>query len=364
MTEALASPLVNTEAERQMQRRYDFVTQMAELVEGVMSTEFEVYPTGTDLIGEDGRSLDQITAKGCEDARRIAAVNPERWFEVRRSNLERQELPLVLDMAAGKGPNTLVIVSDCPEEVIAAGKHIGGYNSDRKQTMLRIFTYYAPTKKMKMYVRSLDGSNRQALEAIYTRLNFGAQPGELLGQRMNIDLPHDRQLQLADELRDVYDQSLSEQFGGEWHGGRSPVDMRNTYEFVMQQTDLIDECLRLDKLGWLNQDFLYNVAATMNKRFAAAKAGDQAVSEQSLQELHQEIIWAGDIARALGITFSACGDSFGPGSSLFEQAGYGKSSSEDQYGPLSFKCSNGHWNERPYGSLIPYCHTCGVSVRC
>lgn len=37
---------------------------------------------------------------------------------------------------------------------------------------------------------------------------------------------------------------------------------------------------------------------------------------------------------------------------------------KDQHGELTFKCSKGHTNVRPYGKLLRYCETCGEDVSC
>jgi hypothetical protein len=37
---------------------------------------------------------------------------------------------------------------------------------------------------------------------------------------------------------------------------------------------------------------------------------------------------------------------------------------EDEYGELTFPCSKGHMNTRPYGKKIKYCKTCGEDVSC
>lgn len=329
--EVLAAQAENiNQNQRELEQRYDLETYFAELVNGSMRTDFEMHFDGRDLISEDGRGLDATTKDGQLEARKQAKSTPELWFEVRRRDLEREEFHEAIEMARGERPNTIIAVSDFPEELADAKEDVGGYNITRKQTMLRILTRQ-PDGNVHMYSQSLDGSNRQALEAIYGHFGLHPEPGELLGQRINVDLPPEKQAILADELTGVYDHSLETQQGGQWYAGRRPADYRNTYEFVCGQQDLIDECIRLDGLGWLNDKFMYGIAAEMNKRFKVEKDGVTSGAEQQSAAidrklLHEAIERAGDEARSRGESFSACGvtlNADGSSSDQFEQAGYG-----------------------------------------
>jgi hypothetical protein len=321
--------------QRECQQRYDLQTYFAEQVNGSMRTDFEMYFDGADLVSEDGRSLDETTKIGQQEARAQAKANPKLRFEVRRRDLEREEFQEAVEMARGDRPNTIIAVSDFPQELVGAKQDVGGYNVTRQQTMLRILTRQ-PDGNVHMYSQSLDGSNRQALEAIYG--HFGLQPeaGELLGQRINVDLSAEQQSLLADELTGVYDRELETQHGGQWHAGRRPTDYRNTYEFVCRQQDLVEECIRLDDLGWLNDKFMYGVAAEMNDRFIAEEqeTGNSEPRPIAIDPtlLHHAIEQAGAEARRQGMSFSACGvtlNADGSSGNQFEQAGYGNKSDED-----------------------------------
>ena len=316
--------------------RYDLTTQFAELVDGSMRTDFELQFDGHDLIGEDGSSLNKITEKALDEAREIAKVNPNLWFETRRRSFEREEFHELVEIARGGRPNTMVVVSDFPLELMGAKEDVGGYNVSRKQTMLRLLTR-KPDGNIHMSSQSLDGSNRQALEAIYAHFGIKPEGGELLSRRINVDIPWAEQETLASELTGTYDRSLVSQYGGEWYAGRRPADYRNTYDFVCRQQDLIEECIRLQNIGWLNRDIMYNVAATMQKRFedevqgAAPLLHITTANPTILAELYQEMNAAGAKAQLAGMSFSACGDTLGA-SNQFEQAGYGnKTDNETEY---------------------------------
>ncbi len=374
MAETLA---INTEYIKQEWRekplRYDLRTQFAELVNGSMRTDFELRLVGDDLIGEDDRGLREIANKGLAEAKVMAKLNPKLWFGVRRCGFEADEIDEAIAMARGDGPNTMIIESDFPQELMAATEDVGGYNVVRKQNMQRVLIR-GSNGVVHMYSQSLDGSNRQALEAIYANFGIEPEPGELLPQRIRVDLPETQQSTLIDDLTAIYDRNLASQFGGAWYAGRRQTDYRNTYEFVCQQSDLIEECVRLEKLGWLNSKFMYNVAAEMNKRFLASEHNIiQTVSRLTTASpavLHHQLEQAGAEARQMGLAFSACGVTLraeGIDNSTENQmdlAGYGNKSGEDKYGPLTFKCEKGHTNTRPPNKLIDKCTTCGKSVSC
>lgn len=331
---AAQAETINQE-ELEHEQRYDLETYFAELVNGSMRTDFEMHFNGRDLISEDGRGLDETTKDGQLEARKQAKGAPDLWFEVRRRDLEREEFHEAIEMARGERPNTIIAVSDFPQELTDAKGDVGGYNVTRKQTMLRILTRQ-PGGKVHMYSQSLDGSNRQGLEAIYEHFGLHPEPGELLGQRINVDLPPEKQAILADELTGTYDRSLEAQHGGQWYAGRRPADYRNTYEFVCRQQDLVDECIRLDGFGWLNDSFMYDVAAEMNERFKVEKQGVTRPGFRSMAIdpaiLHQAIERAGTEARSRGTSFSACGvtlNADGSSGDQFEQAGYGNKIDED-----------------------------------
>lgn len=341
--ETLVSPEIQGQRERQL--RYDLQTQFAELVDGSMRTDFELYFNGHNLIGEDGRGMDEITSKSLAEAKTMVKINPEWHYEVRRRELERQEFEEIVEMAYGIGSNTMVVVSDFPLELRHATEDVGGYNVTRKQTMLRVI-HKTADGNINMTSQSLDGSNRQALEAIYARFDLKPEDGELLGQRIYVDLTSHQQVTLSDELRAIYDASMSQQFGGQWYAGRQPIDYRNTYDFVCRQQDLIEECTRLNSLGQLNREYMYNFAATMQKRFKDGQSGTIEISREQatnvLARLQSEIMVAGAWAEQQGMVFSACGVSMRSGgfSGSFknglELAGYGNKAFSSEGGICTY----------------------------
>jgi len=376
MVEAVAYQPEIIDKHREYEAQIDAITQFSELLDGSMLTSFELDFDGQTIYGPDGRALREVTEKAEADAERIVRENPELHFEPRRRKLESEEIELAHAMAREEIPNVMIITSDFPTELKNAKEDVGGYNVTRQQTMLRVLARL-PNGKIQMYSKTLDGSNREALEAIYAEFGEQPKPGELLGQRIHRDMSVDEQQVLIDRLTGIYDRSMTAQFGGKWYAGRRPADVRNTYDFVCTQHDLVNESVRLTLNNQLTDDLMYDLAATMQKRFANAKQGVISIMPRQtapdLALLHHEIQLAGAAARQQGVTFSACGGTLrGNGydtttENLMSEAGYGnKAEDEDEFGPLTFECTNGHSNRRPRGKLIDQCRvrSCKNSVSC
>jgi len=350
----------------------DAATWAAEVLPGNMRTEFEFTFDGRELYGHDGRPLTPVFDDAINDAGKKAQQDPSLAFEVRRTKVERGELDDILAMARGEGSNTMVIESDFPEELMDSPVDVGGYNVQRKQTMLRVISR-RPDGRIVMVSQSLEGSNRQGLEAIRKSLGYETQPGELLGQRMQVDLGPEEQEFFADQLTGVYDRELGRIRGGEWRAGwRVPTDRSNinTYDFVLQQDDLIQSFIKDSRR---NPEGLYGFAAAMQKRYEAV------LNRQDIAPVRKVIDFSGNPmmemyqaaieAKAEGAVFSGCGVSVGRDGQLttdqeLRELGFGHKSDEDKFGSLTFKCQKGHSNRRPHGKLIDNCQKCGISVRC
>lgn len=347
----------------------DMTTWLAEVVPGQMRTSFEFEFDGQDIRGSDGGALTPIFDKSIADAERITRSKPELHFEVDRRRTERGELDDMFDMLRGDKPNTMVVISDFPDELRAATKDIGGYNIARQQTMLRVITVDS-SGKLLMRSQSLDRSDRQALEAIYGHLGFVPQSGELLGQRMHLDMPPHEQEFLIDWLVGVYDRTMTSNYGGEWYAGRTPAEVQNTYDFVRAQDDLIQAYIRQTMINGADESMRYGLAAAMVKRFKLKSGVQTSTAGYYVQEhILNEIGAAGNEAMRMGIVFSGCGATSGPdglndSEGQLSELGFGNPEQTDKYGSLTFKCPKGHTNTRPRGRLIERCQTCHTSVRC
>lgn len=391
-------PQPNQEINQRLRHKTDAETWLAETLNGSMQTSFEFTSDGNELYGEDGGAMREVFDDAIQEALLLAEENPTFIPEVRRRLIEREELTEEEAMARGELPNTMVVVSDFVPEYMDRKEDVGGYNVTRQQTFLRIITCQ-PNGTIKVTSQTLDGSNRQALEAIYAAMGQTSKEGELLGQRIHRDLPAEWQDKLADNLTDVYDASLKEQHGGEWHAGIRQPDERafvNTYDFACQQKDLI---------SWFTNQKLanpqaaeksrYNLAATVAaryERFLNSRANsDHPIGSPVRVEdfiipaniaaasgLNAEMRYEGKKAASDGKEFSGCGGTVKAESDddfsikdASEELGYGNRrgsrSGSDKYGSLKFKCPNtscGKVNTREPNKLLKNCQHCKKSVEC
>ena len=374
--EALATPpAIGEQFDRYIRTYNDVTTWLAETLDGAMRTPFEYRFAGHDFIAEDGSRLGDIFETAITDAERMARRDPALAFESRRRRHELDEHSDMLAMARGELPNTMVVVSDFPSELMHAQHDVGGYNVTRKQTMLRVLTY--DNGRLKMYSQSLDGSHRPALEAIYQTLGVEARPGELLGQRLHLETAAEDQVVLLDRLVGVYDRALAGELGGNWYAGRQEAP-RDTYQFVLSQHAVVDRLVERQLAGNCTDRDIYNSAALLSRLFSSAEHAT-AISRGSGRQLLGGFVLnleamletAGQQAAAEGRTFSGCGASLSAAGQLGE-AGYGNRAEEkgldyditDSKGSLTFTCPKGHTNTRRRGELFLGCKVCRTSVSC
>ncbi len=336
--------------------RTDTETWAAEALNGSMRTTFEYDSHDNELYAEDGGELGEIFDDAIEAAKEIVQYCPELLFELRRRLIERGELDDMVRMARGKLPNTMVVVSDYPPELMGVSEDFGGYNGSRKQTMLRVITLQ--NGKIRTITQSLDGSNRPALEAIYGSLDEIPEEGELLGQRIHKHMSEEEQDQLVDNATNTYDSSLAEQYGGHWHAGYKQPDARSmadTYAFASAQKDLVEWFVRAKLTDSVEAEKLrFKLAATMHSRYedyltsgvqSNGSLGGLALGNMyNLQvqvPLYHEVEQATLRAIALNQSFSGCGgtvDSESLAEGQLKDAGYGNKVTDGECVFTSKKC--------------------------
>jgi len=372
---AETAPNIEHQIDYELRHYYDTVTWLAEVLPGSMRTPSEYRFDGHELYATDGSPMGKVFDDAIEQAKSPVG---EHSFEYRRRLVDKQEYRDMIAMMRDEMPNTMVVVSDFPPELMDATADVDGYNIRRKQTMLRVLSK-TPDGSMKMYSQSLDLSDRVALEQMYRHLGFEPEPGELLGQRMHLDLDAEDQDMLVDRLMGVYDRSLGERYAGEWYAGQRGTQRINTYEFVRCQSDLLQAYLATaTHLTGGASD--YNLAAAMEARFRANPAPMRAITPgvgvniaANSLALH-EMERAGARAQAMGKVYSGCeltaamtkeSEDGSMAKSQLEEAGYGNQAGTDKYGSLQFKCpKKGCLNNRPPGKLIKHCQKCGADVTC
>ena len=351
--------------------REDTVTWLAEVLDGSMRVPTEFRFDGQELIAKDGSNLREIFETSVKKSEQEVRYNPKQAFELRRRRLELDEYHLMVAMAQGLLPNTMVVVSDFPPELMEANNDVGGYNTTRKPTMLRVIM--AKEDGIKMFTQSLDGTDREGLEEIYRSRGFAAQEGELLGQRMHEQLSDEEQQYLVDSLMGTYDRSLARRYGGNWRAGRQQLNADNTYDFVRQQSDLVEAFVAAKLSDPLAAESLrYGLAAAMERRFSrgmdinVVQSVNRVISGE--QNVWQEIQMAGRQAQAEGRTFSGCGMSSkassesaptdsGPQGDLSD-AGYGDEDKKENWDWKPGLCRVKQCPTRPGKTKVGPCHVC------
>lgn len=147
---------------------------------------------------------------------------------------------------------------------------------------------------------SLDGSNSLAMAAAAMAIGHNlplsgseailATPA-VLRERHDLDASD-----IAETIRQAYDNSLSQQYGGKWYAGRRPMSLNNGLAYIEKQTDLIDQHMQIlsginerishaqEKLN-LQEMARYDFAAALDDRLhgkyiqSVSDAGDMARSE-------------------------------------------------------------------------------------
>jgi hypothetical protein len=342
---------------------YDTATWGAELLDGSMRTTFEYSFDGDELYASDGSSMRAVFEDAVEDADELAESNPNLSFEKRRRLIELDEYEEMVAMAAGEGPNTMVVISEYPSELTGSKEDAGGYNHQRMQTMMRIISR-TDEGKIRITSQSLDKSDRDGLEAIYGFLGQEPEQGELLGQRTRVEIEEDRQQLLPDELTREYDRTLEHKYGHEYYAGRTPAEIENTYDFVIRQYDLL-EAFMLNP----SDDNKYAFASALDSRwksdknFAPGQSSSGLGSVVILGMAQHEMQAQALLARNENKTFSGCGVTLGANSlePELDALGYGSKSKEEELSWHGGKIKDGtctNCSEKTKVGVENWCKSC------
>ncbi|NBX98512.1 hypothetical protein EB118_08515 [bacterium] len=370
----------------------DIETLFGESLRGPMRTPIELtydpLDPEADVRSDAGEPLGPIFDEAINDIESKAAIDSRYGFEVRRRRIERGEYDDIITMMDDEDCNTIIVRSDFPDYVRQLGYSFAGYDIDRQQAYLRVIVRTKDDStgqsKLHLYSQSLDGSDRDGLEAIGSFVGHESSSEELLGQRIKLTLDELEQHTLVDTLTSVYDATLRQKTGTTHYAGIpiSTVELVDTLVFAKQQSDIVQFAVDLRSKGMLSRDKQYDLIALLNERYDYVCRGERLIQTERMHEighiaLQQAIIeqqshFAGVRAQAKGKTWNACGMTM----SVVQEAdvedrlagaGYGvghEKSSEDKYGPLEFQCQKGHWNKRPRNKLIDNCKTCNIAVGC
>lgn len=266
--------------------------------------------------GETLRHLKTMYLEGAECAKIRAASDPRVSFEIERERHHLEELTLMEEMAAGRAPNTAIIISPFPEELSGEQEDdIQGYKPKLRRSMVRLITF-SSSGDVTVTSQSLDHTDRATIEAVFTswdmELPSHASTNDILSRRITRNMPPGWQKTALDNIKRTWDESLAQRFGGDWQAGRRQ-SQGNTWEFVLQQEDLLRDHLDqiADLIGLARSGDSWSIDALADARYKTAAAMkrryDGNVRDSYGGDTTSEREAAGAAAQASGQTFGGCG---------------------------------------------------------
>lgn len=278
-------------------RLYDEITDVAERVRAPISATQEFLLSAEGLVSERGEPLRPIIAKGLAEAQRMAVTNPSWEVEVERRTIELEEYD-DMEWLAISGEGALVSYWLIPDAVRNGESNLPGYNRERLKMFSRIAV--PTTEGLAIKYHSYDQSYLPGVQAMDEALGFefdvsrGSE--QIARERRFIDVRIDDIHELDEILRRAYDGALTRDKGGEWEGGRKPLEVKDVVGFISEQHSLLGEHMSvLSKIfGEVNdphqrnkrmEPHRYNLAAAIDdmlhgKQVTNVKeAGDSARSE-------------------------------------------------------------------------------------
>lgn len=281
----------------------DEITDAAERVRATheITQEFFLSPDG--LVNDLGQQVRPLIANGLEYARTLAASNPDWQVEVERRQIELEEYDAIEALAQeGEGSGAIFSFWLIPDSVRHGKSSLPGYNRER----LKMYRRLAVPTENGVLIRhgSLDGSNYQATQAMFDwlgeELPLGLNSEEIARRRVRTRVPVDSITDTDNMLRGIYDGSLSEQFGGQWYGGRPPLATTDLVDFIGRQKDLLAEHMAIVKrIMAQTRDYNERNRLLENHRYNFAAALDARLHGTGGADLQS----SGDAARAQNISY-------------------------------------------------------------
>jgi hypothetical protein len=293
-------------------------SHISEVLPGIVSTRFNfdikdgklfaIQPNGV----TDWR---QMHENGVARARSMAELNGEFKFYEEISKAELSEALAQEQLASYETPVAMITLSLCGDDVASeqALKKLGR-DPDQKRAFLRVSWTNGRDSQIYLDSRSIDGmtlaDGKQFLKELGTELPEGASSLNVLSTQLLFNgLAESDLSNLADKLVDSYDQKLFEKTGIKHKAGRSETDARDTYEFVLQQHDLLNVHMEsLCELAKRNLPLPLMAQYTDNLRYDIMASFKQRLEGkwEELGSLAESVSHAGGSERASGTVFSGC----------------------------------------------------------
>ena len=255
---------------------YEEMTDVAERISAPMDHPISFQNIDGKLYTEssvDGDDLLTISRNAEKAALAIARQNPQWTVEAYRRSIESQEVLQATSLPVGA---KMIVASPTPDVALSGAVNIGGYNLEKKTTMVRVWENTGQTLGCR-YI-SLDGGNRQALQVAMQSVGRDI-PDEFDSEQILATfytfLDEDRDL--GDLLVNNYDSEMERQTGEIHSYGRPGLthDSKKALEIAMENPDrLRDHMEEVARLKWAYsgdelkdklEEARYNYAAALEK---------------------------------------------------------------------------------------------------
>ncbi len=303
-------------------------TRFAEAIDGPISTTFDFYLQGDELVSKAGNFLKALWKRSADEATELAMVD-QRYKEI--AQIRQQELnegELVDMLASGElGINSFIVISPYPEDIanLRGEQFINeqGYNSHRKIAFIREF------KKIDggvcLATKSVDNSELKLWSEI-----IKDHTSKFVGSTLDVLSTYITSEGVSiDTLIHEYDQKLADKYKQNFQQGRSKQLNDNTYKFVLAQQDILDYNLtKLENLASLDlpvtellklkKEHTYGVMATIENRYKKYLKGE--LHSTSRMSVPAEVGMSADSALGQGISYISCGSSLSLASDASQEA--------------------------------------------
>lgn len=315
-------------------RREDELSSLlVEGLKGEVSTHYTFELVDGQLVAKDGEPIEELLSRGLRSDIKLASEDDFFIFLPKRSRAELDNFRLVQAMTRGEiNFNTLLEISTYNEEldtsqdnrdklVRAAQKPYWG------RTMIRLSHWDG----QELHITTLSSDNLPAAqnfnrststssvamfkEAAQKVLGYkfnATNANEMLAEPISFSIQDDSWRYLSGRLASEVDRKLAKRHGGDWHQGRPVSESIDLQKYVESQTEVRAGIRRADqRLAAQYSDYneyqvafgheMYKALALLEKRLELGRTNEKIVDYEAASA------GAGDIARAEGKSYDACG---------------------------------------------------------
>lgn len=224
---------------------YEVMTDVAERISAPMDHTISFQRVDGKLYcgsSIDGKDLLTISKEAEFSAYEVAKTNPQWTIEALRRHLETEEVQQAARLKSGE---QMVVFSPTPDAALSGKINIGGYNTDKKTTMVRIYEASDSDEFSCRYI-SLDGGDWDALAAAVASID-GQMPAvyeseAMLAQRY---VSSGSTSNIGNTITTHYDAAMEAKYGGVYSYGNTYVSQQSALELAMLRRDRLDEFMAI-----------------------------------------------------------------------------------------------------------------------